>query len=371
MCRRLIAVFVGLCFACVVYSAAETSDDGGWDSSVSTPVCTSGGDQQSPAISMSDKGLLVVWQDSRPGGKKADTKYPWSVYGRYPERGKEFPIHVPPDSSAMNPDVSGNTVVWMNHRGWSNLLMTTLEDGKPGEIKTIEGYASAPSIDGRLVVWASSKNRYEAGKGNIAWINDIRAFELDGPGIVFNVTNSEKLPETGPVVWGSTVVWQDLRPGNSSYSSGFLRYRNIDTDAGSLRLAGISNKKSVNPAIDDGFVVWQDNRDGDWDICGFDTKSGEEREICKGPGDQENPALHGSFVVWQDNRSDDWDIYGYDLTDGRVLAVFVGKGNQTEPAIHGDVVVWTDDRGGDKNITMNQGTIARGMKVEGEQEMHP
>ena len=134
MCQRLIAVFVGLCFACVVCSASRMSDDGGWNPRVSTPVCTSGGDQQSPVLSSSDGGHLVVWQDSRPDGKAPGTGYPWSVYGRYLAWGKAFPIHLPPDSNAMHPDVSGNNVVWVHHRGWSSLLMTTLKGRQPGDI---------------------------------------------------------------------------------------------------------------------------------------------------------------------------------------------------------------------------------------------
>jgi len=356
-------LFGGMLFACLISLAADAPADEGWDAGESVPVCAAPGDQQSPAISLSDKGLLVVWQDGRPDGKKADTKYPWSVYGRHllhPRRRllrlkerEEFPIHVPPDSNALHPDVSGNTVVWLHNRGWSRLVMTTLEDGKPGDRKEI-GDGSEPAIDGNLVVWASGKNRWDAGKGDIAWITDIRAFELDGPGLAFDVTNSAKRPEAGPAVSGSTVVWQEWCAGSSGWSSVFLRYRDIDRDAGGRRLAGIRDKKSVNAAIDDSFVVWQDDRNGDWDVYGFDVKSGEEREIYKGPGDQENPALHGSLVVWQDNRSGEWDIYGCDLTAGRVFPVFVGRGNQTEPAIYGDAVVWTDDRDGDKNIYMNQ-----------------
>lgn len=80
------------------------------------PACTAAGDQQSPALSSGDGGLLVVWQDSRPDGKKPDTKYPWSVYGRYLKGGREFPIHLPPDSNALDPDVSGNHVVWTDDR---------------------------------------------------------------------------------------------------------------------------------------------------------------------------------------------------------------------------------------------------------------
>jgi len=346
-------LFRGILFACVVCLAADASADEEWDPGESVPVCAAPGDQQSPAISLSDNGLLVVWQDSRPDGKNPDTEYPWSVYGRYLKQEKEFSIHVPPDANAIDPDVSGNSIVWVHNRGWSSLAMMTLEDGQPGDRKQI-GSGSSPAIDGNLVVWASGTNRWEAGKGNIAWITDIRAFELDGLGLSFDVTNSAKLPESDPAVSGSTVVWQERCAGRSGWSSGFLRYRNIDSDAGGRRLAGIRDKQSVNASIDDNFVVWQDDRNGDWDIYGLDIKSGEEREIYKGPGDQEYPAVHGSLVVWQDNRNGDWDIYGYDLTTGSVFPVFVGGGNQTEPAVCGDVVVWTDDRDGDKNICMNQ-----------------
>ena len=354
MRQRLIAVFFGLGFAGAMCSAANRSDDGGWNPSVSTPVCTSRGDQQSPALSLSDGRLLVVWQDSRPDGKASGTRYPWSVYGRYLKGGRELPIHLPPDSSAMHPDVSGNTVVWVHHRGWSNLLMTTLKVGRPGDIKTIEGCASAPSIDGRLVVWGSSKNRYEAGQGNIAWITDIRAFELAGPGIAFDVTNSDRVPQSGPSASGTVVAWQDLHHGSGGWSSGFLHYRNIDTDAEPLRVAGIRDKKAANCAVSGGFVVWQDNRNGDWDIYGLDIRSGRQWEICRAPGDQTHPAVRGPLVVWQDSRNGEWDIYGYDLRVGTVCPVYVGRGNQTEPAIYGDVVVWTDDRGGEKDIYMNQ-----------------
>jgi beta propeller repeat protein len=130
----------------------------------------------------------------------------------------------------------------------------------------------------------------------------------------------------------------------------FLRYRDIDRDGSGRRVAGTRDKKCVRPAIDNRFVVWQDDRNGGWDIYGFDIVSGRERSIHKGPGDQENPALHGSLVVWQDNRNGDWDIFGYDIRTRKTFPVFVGVGNQTEPDIYGDVVVWTDDRGDDKDI---------------------
>jgi len=325
-----------------------------WDPASCTPVCIAPGDQQSPAISSGNGGYIVVWQDSRPDGKTAGTEYPWSVHGRYLNQAEDFPIDVPPDANAMDPDVSGNCVVWTENRGWSTLATATLKGRKPGEIKTIEGTAGNPAVDGNLIVWSSSKHRYDAGKGNIGWITDIRAYETNGPGVGFDVVMSEIVPHTAPAVQGKTVVWAELRHGSSSYNSGFIQYRNIDRDPEPLRAAGTANKMATNPAVYGSLIVWQDNRSGDWDIYGFDIKTRKECVICKNTGDQTNPAIYGGVVVWQDNRNGDWDIYGYDIRTGESFPVYVGKGNQTEPAIYDDVVVWTDDRNGAKDIYRNQ-----------------
>ncbi|HCN10383.1 MAG TPA: hypothetical protein DIT01_20840 [Lentisphaeria bacterium] len=350
MNRNCASFLCGILLPGLACLAADPPANTGLAPGKSIPLCAVAGDQQAAAISSGDSGLLVVWQDSRPDGKQPGTDYPWSLYGQHLQQGREFPIHVPPDADAIMPAVGGNTIAWMHNRGWSALLMTTLKDGQPGELKEIGSTSSKPSIDGNFVVWASAKNRHDVGRGDISWITDIRGFELNGPGMGFDVTNSDRLPQFAPAVSGSTVVWQELHAGASGWSSTFLRCRNIDRDAGSHRLAGIRDRQCENPAIDDPFVVWQDNRNGDWDIYGFDLRSGKELEICKGPGDQTNPAVHGSTVVWQDNRGGDWDIYRYNLIAGKTFPVVIAAHNQTEPDIYGDVVVWTDDRGADKDI---------------------
>ena len=334
-----------------------------WDLAACTPVCMAPGEQQSAAISASAGGILVVWQDGRPDGKAPGTEHPWSVYGRYLTQSKDFPIHVPPDANAISPAVSGNTVVWIHNRGWSSLMMTTLKDGLPGELRGIEGTASNPAIDGNLVVWASSKHRYDAGKGNIGWITDIRAFEIAGPGVAFDVAASEIVPQTAPAVNGTTVAWGELRHGSSSYNSGFIQYRNIDKDPGAQRVAGTANKMATHPAVQGALIVWQDNRSGDWDILGLDIKTGNERVIYSGAGDQVEPAMYGSVVVWQDNRHGDWDIYGCETSTGETFPLYAGPGNQTDPAICADVVVWTDDRNGNNDIYMS-----RGMRQTNEQK---
>ncbi|MHB0915900.1 MAG: hypothetical protein ACYC5A_09775 [Thermoleophilia bacterium] len=76
----------------------------------------------------------------------------------------------------------------------------------------------------------------------------------------------------------------------------------------------------VNPALDGGILVYQDNRGGhldesgewvgEWDLYIKDLATGIETPLCTAAGDQVNPRISGNVVVWQDNRSGDWDVYG-------------------------------------------------------------
>src|SRR3990172_4834111 len=75
------------------------------------------------------------------------------------------------------------------------------------------------------------------------------------------------------------------------------------------------------------FVVWEDKRDGAFDIYGSRVSAGGEVldpqgiPISTAPSDQIRPRIiwNGAnfFVVWQDKRGDqDWEVYGTRLTSG-------------------------------------------------------
>jgi beta propeller repeat protein len=59
--------------------------------------------------------------------------------------------------------------------------------------------------------------------------------------------------------------------------------------------------------------VWTDDRNGNWDIYGYDLSTKEEFQITTDESDQRFPAIYGSTVVWQDERNGNSDIYGVDL----------------------------------------------------------
>jgi beta propeller repeat protein len=104
------------------------------------------------------------------------------------------------------------------------------------------------------------------------------------------------------------------------------------------------------PAIYGDYVVWQDNRNGNWDIYGYNLARKEEFQITTDSEDQKNPALYENFVVWEDYRDDKNAIYGYNLSQQEEFPIAVGSGWKCFPAIFKNTVVWTDPRNGNFDI---------------------
>ena len=104
------------------------------------------------------------------------------------------------------------------------------------------------------------------------------------------------------------------------------------------------------PAIDGNRVVWQDNRNGNFDIYMFDLTTNTERQITTNTSSQTLPAIHGDRIVWQDNRNGNSDIYLFDLSTNTEQQITTNLSSQTAPAIHEDRIVWEDNRNGNLDI---------------------
>ena len=105
------------------------------------------------------------------------------------------------------------------------------------------------------------------------------------------------------------------------------------------------------PSISGQKIVWEDDRNGDWDIYLYDMGTGQTRRLTDDPKDQMAPRISGNRVVWQDYRNsvsqyENPDIYYLDLETGfeRMLNSpdSTYGGYEERPDIDGDMVVWED-----------------------------
>lgn len=162
-------------------------------------------------------------------------------------------------------------------------------------------------------------------------------------------------------------VWQDARSGNYNIYAqriGNTRYLQWnDHITGKLIAGGASNKINVAAVSDnDGgaIVTWQDDRNSNMDIYaqwidadgnvkwGWPTTG---KLICDDLSEQSAPQMTrdedgGAYVVWSDNRGGDFDIYIHHIKldgtlnttypNGKRIQLLAEDANQINPAISSD-----------------------------------
>ncbi len=178
------------------------------------------------------------------------------------------------------------------------------------------------------------------------------------------------LRDTSGNIWA---VWHAGPTGSRDIYLAKLTPGSSDFGA-AVRITG-SDADQCNPAIALGtdnklYVVWQDNRLGDWDVYGSASTDGTtwsaQQRITDSNDDQINPALavdgqspNRAHVVWQDDRADNQDIYIATSSNAfamnTITRITSDTSSQTSPAIAVDssntvYVVWTDARNSSNDI---------------------
>ncbi|MBU7037062.1 MAG: hypothetical protein HXS52_03955 [Theionarchaea archaeon] len=149
--------------------------------------------------------------------------------------------------------------------------------------------------------------------------------------------------QVNPALYGTVVVWEDNRNGNPDIYG-------YDLSTGEEFQVTADESRQENPAIYDRIIVWEDNRNGNSDIYGYDLSTGEEFQVTTNDKHQTAPEIHENIVVWQDNRNGNSDIYGCNLLTGEEFQITSNESSQHFPAVYGEIVVWEDCRNGNKDI---------------------
>ncbi|AKB47715.1 cell surface protein [Methanosarcina sp. Kolksee] len=95
---------------------------------------------------------------------------------------------------------------------------------------------------------------------------------------------------------------------------------------------------AANPDIYGNNIVWQDNRNGNWDIYIFDLSTKKEIHTTN-TTDQITPSIYGNLVVWEDGRNGGHDIYMEDLSTKKQTRIPT-SGAASTPDIYGNKIVY-------------------------------
>lgn len=119
------------------------------------------------------------------------------------------------------------------------------------------------------------------------------------------------------------------------------------------------------PDIDGNMIVWDDDRYDELEKGSKDIFLATIEEfratapynyvgarITDDPASQEKPSISGDYIVWQDDRHGNWDIYLYERSTGIETQLTTDSGNQWMPIVRGNYVAWYDDSSGATNIVL-------------------
>lgn len=87
-----------------------------------------------------------------------------------------------------------------------------------------------------------------------------------------------------------------------------------------------------------------------------------EKQITTNMSDSQNPAIYGNKIVWQDDRNGNWDVYIYNLSTKNEIHTN-NLSDQINPAIYENNVVWQDYRNGLSDIYLQNLTTNKQTRI--------
>jgi len=234
-----------------------------------------------------------------------------------------------------NPHARGRWAVWQDQSdGYSQIYAQNLSDPAAQILKLTTGILNQENAktDGRHVVWQGRQTN-----GN--W--DIFLKDLQSGGPPVRIIDSPTRDEINPCVEWPWIVFQS-RPSGNTGAPWQLRAYNALTGANTP--VSPSTQDELEPDINGGRVVWQDFRNvGFGEIYFRNLDTGESRRITTNIFGQYSPVIYDHWIVWQDNRNGQVDLYGFDLLRNVEVRVTSTPEDEFRPYLDGPWALCLED----------------------------
>jgi len=168
-----------------------------------------------------------------------------------------------PDTDQEKPAISGNIVVWEDHRrlyGNYSIYGVNTSGGDPATwvekpVCSVDGDKTVPAINGDIVVWQD----YRTSSAN----PHIHSAYFSTTTEIWNSTRNDSFfdQQYSPSIYGDTFVWLDTWPDYNTYIGMYNSTSNLTTEPLTSALTSIPSYDNP-PRIYQNRVVWGDIRSG-------------------------------------------------------------------------------------------------------------
>ncbi|MDD1664345.1 MAG: PKD domain-containing protein, partial [Methanomicrobiales archaeon] len=281
-------------------------------------VNTSSTDQWHPGIS----GDRIVWEDTVD---QAIHLYDFAT-------GNESLV-APSAQMRYFPVISGSLVAWQEGVPSGPVILGNLLTGTTRELTTDGRF---PSMDGQRVVWID-----EAVPGTLVLYDDV---DTSTRTIISN---------------GDATIGHPSLSGNRVVFANATEYYIYLKDLGTgdeIPLASDGFSENRNPVISGDRVVWEDDRNGPFDLFLYDLASDTETPLTSAAMNQVNAAIDGTRVAWSGITSGTTsDLYlGLNMAGLASPRSVIGTGGVNDaPALSSDRVVWQKYAGSHYDIYLH------------------